>query len=229
MQLPLNIQLPSVATFDSFVEGENTLLPGLLKQAAQGRGESQLYCWSEAGLGKSHLLQAACRFAVEQKRRAAYLPLAQLAPHSPAMLENLEFMDLICVDDVEAIAARAEWEQALFSLINRCRARSCRLVFAAARNIQDLGLRLADLASRLAWGPVFQLRPLPDEGKLRVLQQRAQARGMELPDSAGQYLLTHYPRELRLLCEKLDMLDRASLVEQRKLTIPFIKSVLNPV
>jgi DnaA-homolog protein len=229
MQLPLNIQLPAVATFDSFVAGENFLLPELLKQAAQGRGEPQLYCWSEAGLGKTHLLQAACRYAVENGRKAAYLPLAQLATHPPAMLENLEFMDLICIDDVEAIAAVMDWEQALFSLVNRCRARSCRLVFAAARNIQDLGLRLADLASRLAWGPVFQLRPLPDAGKLRVLQQRAQARGMELPDSAGQYLLTHYPRELRFLCEQLDMLDRASLVEQRKLTIPFIKSVLTPV
>lgn len=229
MQLPLNIQLPSVATFDSFVAGENILLPGLLKQAAQGQGELQLYCWSEAGLGKTHLLQAACRFAVEHGRKAAYLPLAQLAAHSPAMLENLEFMHLICVDDVQAVAAHAEWEQALFSLINRCRARACRLVFAATRNVQDLRLHLADLASRLAWGPVFQLRPLPDEGKLRVLQQRAQARGMELPASAGQYLLTHYPRELRFLCEQLDTLDRASLVEQRKLTIPFIKSVLNAV
>jgi DnaA-homolog protein len=227
MQLPLNIQLPSVATFDSFAEGENALLPQLLKQVAQQQGELQIYCWSEAGLGKTHLLQAACRFAVEKKRKAAYLPLAQLAVHSPAVLENLEFMHLICIDDVQAIVARGEWEQALFSLINRCRAQSCRLVFAAACNIQDLRLQLADLASRLAWGPVFQLRPLPDEDKLRVLQQRARARGMELPDSAGQYLLTHYPRELRFLCEQLDTLDRASLVEQRKLTIPFIKSVLS--
>ncbi len=229
MQLPLNIQLPSVATFDSFVTGENTLLPELLKQAAQQQGELQLYCWSETGLGKSHLLQAACRFAVGERRKAAYLPLAQLAGHSPAVLENLEFMHLICVDDVRIIAGNAQWEQALFSLINRCRAQSCRLVFAADRNIQDLGLQLADLVSRLAWGPVFQLRPLADEAKLRVLQQRAQARGMDLPDSAGQYLLTHYPRELKFLCEQLDMLDRASLVEQRKLTIPFIKSVLSPV
>ena len=51
---------------------------------------------------------------------------------------------------------------------------------------------------------------------------------LELPETTGQYLLTHYPRELRFLCEQLDTLDRASLVEQRKLTIPFIKSVLNP-
>jgi DnaA family protein len=227
MQLPLNIRLPAVATFDSFIADENALLPELLRQAAQQQGEPQIYCWSEAGLGKTHLLQAACRFAVEEKRKAAYLPLSELVAYPPAVLENLEFMHLICVDDVQAITARMDWEQALFSLVNRCRAQSCRMVFAADRNIQDLGLRLADLASRMAWGPVFQLRPLPDAGKLRVLQQRARARGMELPDSAGRYLLTHYPRELRFLCEQLDALDRASLVEQRKLTIPFIKSVLN--
>jgi DnaA family protein len=228
MQLPLNIQLPSVATFDSFVQGENTLLPQLLRQSTEQQGESQIYCWSETGLGKTHLLQAACRFAVEKNRKAAYLPLAQLAPHPPVMLENLEFMHLICVDDIQVIAGSSEWERALFSLINHCRAQSCRLVFAAACNIQDLKLQLADLRSRLAWGPVFQLRPLSDADKLQVLQQRAQARGLELPEATGQYLLTHYPRELRFLCEQLDTLDRASLVEQRKLTIPFIKSVLSP-
>jgi DnaA family protein len=228
MQIPLNIQLPEVAAFDSFIEGENGLLLKLLQQSAHGQGELQIYCWAESGSGKSHLLQAACRAAVQHGYTAAYLPLTQLLPYSPQIFENLESLNLICIDDLHGIAGLPDWEQELFSLINRCRVRGTRLVLAAVKTVNDLQLVLPDLVSRLSWGPVFQIRPLSDADKLKVLQGRAQARGIELPDAVGQYMLRHYHRELRFLCEQLDALDRASLVEQRRLTIPFIKSILSP-
>ena len=84
---------------------------------------------------------------------------------------------------------------------------------------------MPDLRSRLQWGPVFQLKPLSDEKKIIALQLRANQRGLVLPDNVAQYLLTHFPRDLFTLFERLDELDKASLAMQRRLTIPFIKSV----
>ena len=69
-------------------------------------------------------------------------------------------------------------------------------------------------------------RPLDDAGRLQVLQLRAQGRGFELPDETGVYLLRRYPRDLPALCGLLERLDQASLVAQRRLTIPFVKAVL---
>jgi DnaA family protein len=227
MQIPLNIHLPEIAAFESFIEGDNGLLLKLLKQSAQHQGELQIYCWAETGSGKSHLLQATCRLAVQHGHTASYLPLAQLLAYSPQIFENLESLQLVCIDDLDSIAGLTDWEQGLFSLINRCRVHGTRLVLAATKTVNDLNFSLPDLVSRLGWGPVFQIRPLSDADKLKVLQSRAQARGIELPDAVGQYMLRHYHRELRFLCEQLDTLDRASLVEQRRLTIPFIKSILN--
>lgn len=226
MQLPLAIAFPETATFDSYRPGPNALLVALLRQCAVLKGERQVYCWSESGLGKTHLLQAACRAAGEQGLSSCYLPAAELIEHGPQSLDGLEAVNLLALDQLDMLAGRGDWERALFSLINRSRAgRGC-LLFAAGANIGELPWELPDLASRLAWGPVFQVRALADEDKLAVLQARAARRGIELSDEAGRYLLHRFPRDMRYLCELLDTLDRASLAAQRRLTIPFIRQVL---
>jgi DnaA family protein len=56
---------------------------------------------------------------------------------------------------------------------------------------------------------------------------RARGRGLELPDETAQFLLRRFPRDLPTLFALFDTLDTASLIEQRRLTIPFVKSVLD--
>lgn len=78
VQLPLNIQLPEAANFDAYVVGDNALLLEMLRQCSAGQGEPQIYCWSEPGLGRTHLLQACCHSAAGQGYLPCYLPLAEL-------------------------------------------------------------------------------------------------------------------------------------------------------
>jgi DnaA family protein len=78
----------------------------------------------------------------------------------------------------------------------------------------------------MGWGPVYHLRPLDEKAKLRALQERASARGLELSDEAASYLLQHARRDMRSLLGVLDRLDRASLAAHRRLTVPFIRQVL---
>ncbi|MBN1378499.1 MAG: DnaA regulatory inactivator Hda [Gammaproteobacteria bacterium] len=226
MQLPLAIEFPESATFDSFQAGSNRLLVELIKKTVSNSGELQLYIWSATGMGKTHLLQAACRAASEQGRKACYLPFSVMSQHSPQLLEGLETLDLITIDDLDQIVPVDGWQQAVFSLINRCRAGAVPIVFAARCNIGELSLNLADLRSRLAWGPLFEIKALSDLDKIKVLQARARQRSLELSNEVGQYLLSHYPRDMCQLCDLLDTLDKASLAAQRRLTIPFVKTVL---
>ena len=227
MQLPLAIEFPESATLDSFIPGANTLLLELLRNIARGEGEAQLYIWSATGMGKTHLLQATCRMAADNGRKTCYLPFDVMQQHGPNILDGLEMLDLVALDDLQRIVRIDGWQQAVFSLINRCRAASTAIVFAASASTAELDLQLRDLESRLAWGPIFELRELADEDKLKVLQARAGKRSLELSDETGRYLLSRYPRDMRYLCDTLDRLDRASLAAQRRLTIPFIKTVLS--
>jgi DnaA family protein len=87
-------------------------------------------------------------------------------------------------------------------------------------------LQLPDLKSRLSWGPVFHLIALDDETKLAALKARAGKRGLELKDGAARYLLNNWRRDIGSLLEALERLDHASLAAQRRVTVPFIKTVL---
>jgi DnaA family protein len=229
MQLPLAIEFPENATFDSFLPGSNTLLLELLRRTANSQHELQLYIWSAPGLGKTHLLQAACRAAAEIGRQACYLPFDVMNQTGPQLLDGLETLDLVAVDDLDQIITAEGWQQAIFSLINRCRANNVPIVFAARSNIARLNLQLADLKSRLSWGPLFEIKELTDAEKMQVLQLRARQKSLELGDEVGRYLLSRYPRDMRQLCDLLDKLDKASLAAQRRLTIPFVKEILEPV
>ena len=86
---------------------------------------------------------------------------------------------------------------------------------------------LADLASRLRSGVVMQVAGMTDFEKQAALQLRAAARGLELGDEVAQYILHRAPRDTNELFYYLNRLDDASLAEQRRLTIPFVKRVLN--
>jgi DnaA family protein len=225
-QLTLSVSLRDEATFSNYFTQENAFAVQALQTLAQGKGESSVYLWGKTGTGRSHLLQAVCHQAQSDNLAASYLPLSEHVFLDPAMCEGLEAMDVICVDDIDAIARLADWEEALFHLFNRVRAAQKHIVFAATAALQDNPIKLPDLRSRLAWGLTYQLKPLSDEEKLAALNLRARNRGMNIPTEVSQFLFSRFSRDMNDLFVALDKLDQASLSEQRKITIPFIKQVL---
>lgn len=228
-QLPLNLRLKDGSSFENYLSGGNATavehLRGALTRLARGeKGEPVLFLHCPAGTGRTHLLQAACREAHHAGLGAMYVPLGE-ADIAPALLENLEGVALVCLDDVERIAGNEEWEQALFALVERLRVAGGMLIAAGARPPRELGLGLPDLATRLGWGAVYALRPLDDTDRIGAVQLRASNRGLEMPDDVARYILARYPRDLDSLFALLDRLDTASLAEQRRLTIPFLRKI----
>lgn len=226
-QLPLSFEPREVYSFDGYVSGDNRLAVAMLESLAGAGGEKQVYLWSTEAWGKSHLLQATCIQAARENASVCYLPVAEII-HLPVQLfEDLEQLDVLCLDDIQLFAGNAAWEEALFDLINRIRSSECRLLMSATLAPDHLPVRLPDLRSRLVWGPVLQLRPLSDVQKRQAMQMRAQSRGLELPENVADYLLRHYPRDLFGLFERLEKLDTAAMAMQRRLTIPFVKTVFS--
>lgn len=230
-QLVLNLRLRDASSFENYLVANNREVFERLQHAvhhldsASLSPASWLYLWGEPGTGKTHLLEAACRAVQDQGRAPLYVPLAEKTQLSPALLEDAEQVPFVCVDDVDAIAGDGEWEAALFALYERLRAQGGMLVLAARHSPAAIGLSLADLATRLAAGLVYQLQPLTDEDKVAALRLRAQRRGLEMTQEVASYLLTRFPRDTHSLFALLDRLDTATLAAQRRLTIPFLRSL----
>jgi DnaA-homolog protein len=227
-QVPLPFFGPYVdpQSFELYFPGANREAYQCLLELCDTASPLSLYLWGGPGSGKSHLLQATCQRFYERGRQAAYLPLSQIPEWSPAVLEGLESLDLVGLDEIDCLAGRSEWELALLHLYNRLGDSARPLIMAGRIHPQGLSIKRADLKSRLLGSLVFHLQGLNDEAKVMSLQQRAGARGFELPLEVARYLLKHYPRDMKALCCLLDTLDRASLVAQRRLTIPFVRALL---
>lgn len=221
-QLPLALEVADHASFDTFVAGANAPAVEHVRSLAAA-GADTVWLWGAHGAGKSHLLQAACRAASAGGRRAMYVALPA---SSPAILADLESVELLAIDDAEQIAGELEWERPLFALLNANLSRSSALVLAASAPAQQCGFALADLASRGAGAITYRLAPLDDAERAEALRLHAAARGLTLDAAAADFLLKRVDRDMAALTRWLAKLDVASLTAQRRLTIPFIRELI---
>lgn len=222
-QLSLAVRLDDGATFDNFFPtAGNGLALRSAREAVLGR--SSAFLFGPPGSGRSHLLQAACRVRGAEAR---YLPLAELASYDPAVvLENCEHAPLVAFDDIDAATADPDWAEHLFHAFNRMQGHGCCWLATAASPPRQLVCALADLRSRLAWSPAVRIGSLDDEQRLAALKFRARNRGLEMGDEAARFILTRCPRDPARLFALLDLLDRRSLELKRRLTLTFVKKVL---
>ena len=222
-QLALPLKLADHAVFATFMATGNEALVAHLEGVADARDGHGAWVYGAAATGKSHLLQAVCERAGD---RAIYVPLGDLAPAGPAVLDGLESLAVVCLDDLDAVAGRPDWEEAIFHLINALGSSGGQLVAAAPAAPRASGFGLPDLASRLSRLPVFRLQALNEPQRAAALKLRAQHRGLELPDETAKFLLARSRRDMASLYRLLDRLDGAALQAQRRLTIPFVRDVL---
>ena len=230
-QIPLQFTTTEPHTFSHFFDNHNdhTLkhLMRMCQNSYPADEERFIYLWGTPQSGRTHLLKACCHEINQQGGIAAYLPGKNAQSLNPRICNNLENNDLVCIDDIDLILTTPLWEESLFHLFNKIRENNTRLVITANSPPSQLPMQLADLQSRLSWGLVYKIQPLEDQDKLTALLKRAQVKGLSLSQEAGEFMLSHMPRDLPSLFNTLNILDQASLTHQRKLTIPFIKSVLN--
>jgi len=224
-QLPLGVRIPDRAVFDNFLPAKNLEAIEHLRRLARGESTGIVWICGPSGVGKSHLLQAACVDA-NKTMSSAYFPFSELKQLGVGALEGLSQLGCVCIDDVDLAAAQPDWERGLFGLYREVDERAGRLVLAAQAPPSLTHWTLRDLGSRFAASAVYQLRALDEAEQQEALQLRARIRGFELPDDTARWLLRRFPRDMHTLYELLDTLDEAALIAQRKLTVPFIRSVL---
>lgn len=224
-QLPLALGLADHARFETFVAGANAAAVRHAQALADGAPDI-VWISGPDGSGKTHLLQAACRSASLAGRRAMYVELLGEHAAEPELLAGLEGVDLLALDRVDAVARDAAWERQLFVLFNEMAARRGGLLLAALVPPAAAGFALRDLASRAAGAVAYRLQPLVHSERVDALLAHAHARGLDLERGAAEYLLDRVDRDMATLQRWLDRLDRASLAEHRKLTIPFIRELL---
>ncbi len=230
-QLPLNITLRPEASFDSYVaEAERLAVVLYQLQMAVVRGQGG--CWyfhGPDGAGKTHLLQATCRFAQQWDRRALYLNLEdEEVRHFPDLLKGLETLDVLCLDAVDGVLENEAWQQAIGQLALQAQSLGHMILLAGQRAMSGWPLRaeqLADAATVMVPVPMEPLRER--ESIMLAVQRHGRVRGLHLPKSVVSFLIRAFDGDLEAVLLALDRIEQASLIEKRRITLPFVKKVLS--
>lgn len=223
-QLPLSLRYPPDQRLDAFVAAPAGALAQL--RALADEGGEWLYLVGPADAGKTHLALGFCAQAEACGKTASYLPLAALAGRLRDALPHPRRDMCIALDGIEHIAGHREDEVALFDFHNASRAAGAVLIYTATEAPDALGLVLPDLRSRLSQMARIRLQAADDATRAAILRQRAERRGLAMDDAAIDWLLKRVDRDLGSLTALFDHLDRESLAQKRRVTVPFLRQLL---
>ena len=178
-----------------------------------------VYVWGGLGCGKSHLLQAVVDVYQQDNLKAFYF-----SGDLQAEFSIDADTDCVAIDDVDCLDAEAQIR--LFNLYNQLREDGhAFLLVSGPAAPAHLDMR-QDLVTRLGWGLVYQVHELTEEEKMQAMKSHAADCGFNLSQEICHYLLRHGRRDLPSLMMTLDALDRYSLTNQRPITIPLLRELL---
>lgn len=226
-QIPLHVSFGEDAVFEDYLPGNNAVAIGTLRQALANLTDHLVYLWGPKGVGVSHLLQASIHDLQIQGFEAVYLPLRECLEFGPEALEGLDELQAVALDDIDLIADDAAWQEAVFHFYNRMRDSGRHLFVGARCSPLHLTLSLPDLKSRLSSGLTISLIPMSDEERVTWVVWKGRRRGLVIGRDVAEFLITRHNQNMKELVTSFDRLDSASLAEKRKITIPFLKQVLD--
>ena len=180
------------------------------------------------GSGKSFLMQAICNELSSSGKQFAFIPMNKAINMGVEIFQNLASLNAVCIDDLQLILSREEWETALFNLINECQQSNCSLIlsFGGNQSLEDI-TQLPDLLSRIKRMEFMKLQAVQDEFLNQALDFVSQQLDINLEKAELEFLLKHQTREFSILVDNLISLDKQAASLKRKITIPLIKETLN--
>jgi len=217
-QLLLDIRPELRPRLDNFIIGNNAELIARLRTLTDPGMFDQIYIWGPPGSGRSHLLLATCA-AAEDKCRPVHLvrgnELGDDLPLTPG--------SLVIVDDVDTLDESGQIT--LFRAFNSARLSGLALLLSGQLPPLHLALR-EDLRTRIGSTLIYEVKPLSDEEKAAAIHNHALQRGIRIDDEVVRYLLRHGRRDFNSLMAVLEALDRVSLEQQRQVTLPLLRKIM---
>ena len=211
-----------------FVLPDNIELMSRLADLVASKNADELIINGAEGSGKSFLMQAICNELSSSGKQFAFIPMNKAINMGVEIFQNLASLNAVCIDDLQLILSREEWETALFNLINECQQSNCSLIlsFGGNQSLEDI-TQLPDLLSRIKRMEFMKLQAVQDEFLNQALDFVSQQLDINLEKAELEFLLKHQTREFSLLVDNLMVLDKQAASLKRKITIPLIKETLN--
>ena len=219
-QIPINFSFIAEKSFDNFVLGKNNIAIDLLKDLTITNRTNIVFIRGNHSSGKTHLCLAV--------NNLTNINIFILNRKNISLIDFQDILkyDFLIIDDIDFLITNNTHEENIFALINEFILMKKSMIVTSTEKLNDISFTIPDLASRLRWDQIIEIPELNDSDKIKVLQKNAHERGWNLTPNVCDYIMTHYKRDLYFLCNCVKFIDETSLSLKKKITIPFIKKII---
>jgi chromosomal replication initiator protein len=225
-------------TFDNFVVGpSNHFCHAAATAVADQPGDSYnpLFLHGNAGLGKTHLLQALCHVLQGKEAKVCYLSCEDFTNHFIGAIESRSLdsfryryrhADVLAIDDVHFLAEKERTQEEFFHTFNSLYNRQKQIILSSDRHPKDIADIEERLVSRFKWGLVIQLEPPPLETRIAIVKRKAKMRSMELDDMAAAYIGERIKENVRELEGAVNRVLYLSRLNNRQIDVELLEEAL---
>ena len=219
-QIPINFSFCNTKTLDNYISENNDHLIETLKQFANNNHGQLIYLFGDKSTGKSHLCKAVFNIIKDTK--------TYIDQHNFEILDDIDIQNInyLIIDDFEIILEKGNTEDKLFYYINEFILSKKSLLISSVKPTEQIDFLKNDLRSRLTSNLIFNIREISDDRKIEVLKKITEDIGWTIEENVCQYIMNHYQRDLFFLCNVLKSLDKSSLALKKKVTVPFVKGII---
>jgi chromosomal replication initiator protein len=229
--------------FDRFVVGTGNQFAHAASVAVAndpGNSYNPLFLYGGVGLGKTHLLHAIGNEAQSKQPqlRVCYIPAEKFTNdlitsirtnRMPEFKERYRNVDILLMDDVQFIAGKTRTQEEFFHTFNDLYSSRKQIVVSSdnvPKEIPDLEERIQ---SRFEWGLVADIQPPDIETRVAILNRKAEAESIALPEDVALFLATVVKSNIRELEGYLIRIGAHASLTRREINLDLARSILSPL
>ncbi|MCW5962453.1 MAG: chromosomal replication initiator protein DnaA [Bryobacterales bacterium] len=241
------IGLPSTAAlierynFDNFVVGPcNQFAHAACRAVASKPAGSYnpLFLYGGTGVGKTHLMHAIglALGRANYSPRIVYTSSERFVndmvtcikqERMPSFHAHYRSADVLLIDDIHIIAGKERTQEEFFHTFNELYEHKKQIVISSDSAPKEIPGLVERLRSRFEWGLMVDMQPPDLETKMAILDKKAEAEGVPLPEDVRIYIATRTKSNVRELEGALVKVLAYSSLSQTPITLPMVKRILS--
>jgi chromosomal replication initiator protein len=240
------IGLPSTAslidryTFENFVVGScNQFAHAACRAVASKPAGSYnpLFLYGGTGVGKTHLMHAIglALSRTDRSPRIVYTSSERFVndmvtcikqERMPAFHAHYRSADILLIDDIHIIAGKERTQEEFFHTFNELYEHKKQIVISSDSAPKQIPGLVERLRSRFEWGLMVDMQPPDLETKMAILDKKAEAEGVPLPEDVRIYIATHTKSNVRELEGALVKVLAWASINRAPITLSLAKRIL---
>src|ERR1700693_3679477 len=235
-----SISLNPKFTFETFVVGSCNQFAHAAAQAVAtnpSRTYNPLFIYGGVGMGKTHLMHAIGRSLVDQYvgMRIIYTSSERFMNEMITCIKNDRMQlfhrhyrsaDALLIDDIQILGGKERTQEEFFHTFNDLFEHQKQIVISSDTPPKNTPGLVERLRSRFEWGLMVDVQPPDLETKMAILDMKAEADGVKLPEEVRIYIATKTKSNVRELEGALVKLMAYSSVTGTPVTLAMAQQVL---